>query len=105
MSLRAVPIVPNAFEEIEALSEPELRRVLPEHHVVTTTRCYEYDCRYVIETLYPFSPLVPLTTDVEHTAKVIDNCLTDDRLRNTYQIDACTFYATRPTGRLILPLE
>lgn len=64
-----VPIVPDAFEKIEALSESQLRRIFPEYHIVTTTRRDEYDGRYIVKALYPFSPFIALTTDVEHAAK------------------------------------
>lgn len=64
-----VPIVPNTFKEIETLSESQLCRVFPEYHIVTTTRRDEYNCCNVVKALYPFSPFVALTTDVEHTAK------------------------------------
>lgn len=66
---KAVPIIPDTFEEIEALSESQLCRIFPEYHIVTTTRGDKYDCRNIIKALYPLSPLIALTTDVEHTAK------------------------------------
>jgi len=64
-----LPIVPDAFEEIEALSESQLCRIFPEYHIVTTTRRDEYDRRYIVKALYPFSSFVALATDVEHAAK------------------------------------
>lgn len=64
-----VPIVPDTFEEIETLPESQLCRVFPEYHIVTTTRRDEYDRSNVVEALYPFSSLITLTTDVEHTVK------------------------------------
>jgi hypothetical protein len=64
-----LPIVPDALEKIEALSESQLCRIFPEYHVVTTTRRDKYDRRYIVKALYPFSSFVALATDVEHAAK------------------------------------
>lgn len=70
-----VPIVPDTFEEIETLPESQLCRIFPEYHIVTTTRRDEYNRRNVVEALYPFSSLITLTTDVEHTVKARESSI------------------------------
>lgn len=64
-----IPIVPDTFEKVETLSESQFCRIFPEYHIVTTTRRDKYNRRNVIKTLYPFSSLIALASNVEHTVR------------------------------------
>lgn len=64
--LAQLPIVPNTFEQFQRFSQPILRGILPQDHIITRARCHENDCSDIVKTLDPLAPFVPLTADVEH---------------------------------------
>ena len=64
-----IPIIPYTFEEIEWFLQPVLIGVFAENHIIAAAGGHEYDGSHVIETLNPFSALIPLSSDVEHTVR------------------------------------
>lgn len=64
-----LPVIPDAFKEVQRLSEAIGCGVFSQNHVITAARRHKNNGCHVIEALDPLSSFIPLASYIKHAAK------------------------------------